>query len=79
MMLHHPFQDVKDLLNLDGVNLRGEDKDLDNWVQTYIYYWSNHSPYLPNGLSKEIKVPNNNKFEDTSNIRDNANNSPQAS
>jgi hypothetical protein len=79
MMLHHPFRDVKDLLNLDGVNLRGEDEDLDDWVQTYARCRSNHGPHPPDGLSKEIEVPNDDEFEDASDIGDDANDGPQAS
>jgi hypothetical protein len=78
MMLHYPFQDIKVLLNLDGVNLEGEDEDLDDWVQTYTRYRSNHSPHPPDGLSIEIEVPNDNEFKEASNIGD-TDDGPQAS
>ena len=69
-MLYYPFQDIKVLLNLDSINLKGKDKDLNDQVQTYIYYQLNYSPYLPNSLFIEIEVPNDNEFKEASNTRD---------
>jgi hypothetical protein len=74
MILHHPFWDIKELLTLNGgINLEGED----DWVQAYTRYWLDHGPHPSNGLSKEIEEPNDNEFEDASNIGDA--NDPQAS
>jgi hypothetical protein len=78
MMLHHPFRDIKDLLNLDGTNLEGEGENADNWVEAYARCQLNHGSHESDDLPKEIQVPDDDEFEEASNIGD-ADDGPQAS
>jgi len=59
MMLHHPFRDIDDLLN-------HEDGKFSTWVDAYAVCRSTHGHHDPDGLPKEIQVPDDDEFEDDS-------------